>query len=128
MKRGFIGESPVPGYDVRILDDGNELPAGETGEIVVKLPTSARERCRPSGNADEAGFRSAYFDALPRLLPARPTRGYIDEDGYVWIMSRASTTSSTSPDTDSRRASMEEVVAGHPDVAECAVFGVRMTS
>lgn len=111
---------PAPGYDVQILDDtGHALPAGEMGDITVKLPL-------PPGtlvtlwNNDER-FKSSYLDAYPGYYLTGDA-GYQDEDGYVWIMSRIDDVINVAGHRLSTGA-MEEVLATHPDVAECAVVG-----
>ncbi len=111
---------PVPGYDVRVLDHkGAELPDGEIGSIVIKLPL-------PPGtlptlwNNDE-GYRSSYLSQYPgHYLTA--DAGFRDEDGYLWIMSRIDDIINVAGHRLSTGA-MEEVLASHPDVAECAVIG-----
>lgn len=112
---------PMPGYDVQILDDaGHPLPAGELGAIVVKLPL-------PPGtlptlwNAEER-FKSSYLNAFPGYYETGDA-GMIDEDGYLYIMARTDDVINVAGHRLSTGA-MEEVLAGHPDVAECAVIGV----
>jgi propionyl-CoA synthetase len=111
----------VPGWDLRVMDnDGAELPAGETGALVVKLPM-------PPGssptlwNADER-FRQTYLDPFPGSYHTADA-GYIDEHGYVFVMARTDDIINVAGHRLSTGA-MEEVLAAHPDVAECAVFGV----
>ena len=111
----------VPGWDVRALDgDGNELPAGETGALVVKLPM-------PPGtsptlwNADER-FREVYLSTVPGYYQTADA-GYIDEDGYVFVMARTDDIINVAGHRLSTGA-IEEVLAAHPDVAETAVIGV----
>tara|TARA_R110002124_G_scaffold2365_3_gene15333 strand:+ start:2740 stop:4632 length:1893 start_codon:yes stop_codon:yes gene_type:complete len=111
---------PMPGYDVQILDEaGNELPDGELGAIAIKLPL-------PPGtlsslwNAD-ARFQSSYLDAFPGYYETGDA-GYKDEDGYLYIMSRTDDVMNVAGHRLSS-GQMEEVLSGHPDVAECAVIG-----
>jgi propionyl-CoA synthetase len=111
----------VPGWDLRVLDDnGNELPASEIGALVVKLPM-------PPGssptlwNADER-FREAYLSAYPGHYQTADA-GYVDEQGYVFVMARADDVINVAGHRLSTGA-LEEVLAAHPDVAECAVIGV----
>ncbi|HEU4972760.1 MAG TPA: propionyl-CoA synthetase [Gaiellaceae bacterium] len=111
----------VPGWDVRVMDtDGNEAPAGEIGALVVKLPM-------PPGssptlwNAEER-FRETYLAAFPGYYQTADA-GYIDDDGYVFVMARTDDIINTAGHRLST-GSMEEVLAAHPDVAECAVVGV----
>ncbi|MFL6013521.1 MAG: propionyl-CoA synthetase [Gaiellaceae bacterium] len=111
----------VPGWDLRVLDrEGGEVDAGETGALVVKLPM-------PPGasptlwNAD-ARFREAYLSTYPGFYETADA-GYIDEDGYVHVMARTDDIINVAGHRLSTGA-MEEVLAEHPDVAECAVIGV----
>ncbi len=112
---------PMPGYDVQILDDaGHPLPAGELGAIVVKLPL-------PPGtlptlwNAEER-FKKSYLTAFPGFYETGDA-GMIDEDGYLYIMARTDDVINVAGHRLST-GGMEEVLAGHKDVAECAVIGV----
>jgi propionyl-CoA synthetase len=112
---------PVPGYDIRILDDdGDEVGPGTIGAIVVKLPL-------PPGNlptlwkADER-FRASYLETFPGYYLTADA-GFKDEDGYLSIMSRIDDIINVAGHRLSTGA-MEEVLAEHPDVAECAVIGV----
>jgi propionyl-CoA synthetase len=111
----------VPGWDVRVLDgDGSELPSGEIGALVVKLPM-------PPGasptlwNADDR-FREVYLSTFPGYYETADA-GYIDENGYLFVMSRTDDIINTAGHRLSTGA-MEEVLASHPDVAETAVIGV----
>ena len=111
----------MPGYDVQILDEGaNQMSAGELGAIAVKLPL-------PPGtlptlwNAEER-FRSSYLKQFPGYYETGDA-GYIDEDGYLYIMARTDDVINVAGHRLSTGA-MEEVLASHPDVAECAVIGV----
>jgi len=113
---------PVPGYDIRVLDDqGRELPRGETGNIVVKLPL-------PPGNLPTLwGNRQRFFDTyLARFEGYYLTgdAGIMDEQGYVWVMSRIDDVINVAGHRLSTGA-LEEALAMHPDVAECAVIGVE---
>jgi len=110
----------VPGYDVRVVDEScNEVRRGETGAIVVKLPT-------PPGflptlwQADDR-FVDAYMSEFPGYYKTADA-GYQDEDGYLYIMSRTDDIINVAGHRLSTGA-MEEVLSGHPDVAECAVIG-----
>ena len=112
---------PMPGYDIHILDEaGHELPAGELGAIAVKLPL-------PPGtlptlwNAEDR-FRKSYLNTFPGYYETGDA-GMIDEDGYVWIMARTDDVINVAGHRLST-GGMEEVLASHPDVAECAVIGV----
>jgi propionyl-CoA synthetase len=111
---------PAPGWDLRVLDaDGDQLPRGRIGALAVKLPM-------PPGssptlwNADER-FRQAYLSAYPGYYQTGDA-GYIDEAGYVFVMGRTDDVINVAGHRLSTGA-MEEVLASHPDVAECAVIG-----
>ncbi|MGE4220160.1 MAG: propionyl-CoA synthetase [Alphaproteobacteria bacterium] len=113
---------PVPGYDVRVLDPEThrERKAGEMGAICVRLPL-------PPGsfptlwNAPER-YRKAYMDDFPGFYTTSDA-GYMDEDGYVYVMGRTDDIINVAGHRLSTGA-MEEVLSAHPDVAECAVIGV----
>jgi propionyl-CoA synthetase len=120
VKHGSCGV-PVPGYDVRVLaDDGSESRPGETGNVVVKLPLPPG--CLPTLWNNEAGFQSTYLSAYPGYYLTADA-GYKDEDGYLYIMSRTDDVINVAGHRLST-GQMEEVLAAHPDVAECAVVGV----
>jgi propionyl-CoA synthetase len=112
---------PMPGYDIRVLDDaGDPLPAGKLGNVVVKLPLPPG--CLPTlWNADQR-FRAAYLDEFKGFYKTADA-GYIDDDGYLFIMSRTDDIINCAGHRLSTGA-MEEVCAEHPDVAECAVVGI----
>ena len=111
----------VPGYDVRVLDDeGRDLPAGEMGSIAVKLPMPPG--CLPTLWNNEEGYRKAYLEQYPGYY-VTSDGGCCDEDGYLWIMGRIDDVINVAGHRLSTGA-MEEVLAGHPAVAECAVLGV----
>jgi propionyl-CoA synthetase len=99
---------------------GTELPAGEIGALVVKLPM-------PPGssptlwNADER-YRQTYLSAFPGYYQTADA-GYVDDSGYVFVMARTDDIINVAGHRLSTGA-MEEVLASHPDVAECAVIGV----
>ena len=112
---------PMPGYDVQVLDEGGHPVApGTLGAIAVKLPL-------PPGtlptlwNAEER-FKKSYLTTFPGFYETGDA-GYIDEDGYLYIMARTDDVINVAGHRLSTGA-MEEVLAGHPDVAECAVIGV----
>jgi propionyl-CoA synthetase len=111
----------VPGWDLRVLDgDGNELPAGETGALVIRLPM-------PPGasptlwNADDR-WRETYLDPFPGFYLTADA-GYVDERGYAFVMARTDDIINVAGHRLST-GEMEEVLATHSDVAECAVIGV----
>jgi len=112
---------PVPGYHVRVLDAGHkELPPGDIGSIVIKLPLPPG--CLPTLWKNDQGFKDAYLSAFPGYYLTADA-GYKDEDGYLWIMSRTDDIINVAGHRLSTGA-MEEILASHPDVAECAVIGV----
>ena len=112
---------PVPGYDVRVLgDDGNELPAGQIGSLVMKLPLPPG--CLPTLWNNDEGYQKSYLDAFPGYYLTADA-GYKDEDGFLWVMTRTDDIINVAGHRLSTGA-MEEVLASHPDVAECAVVGV----
>ncbi|MEO1154455.1 MAG: AMP-binding protein, partial [Pseudomonadota bacterium] len=111
----------MPGWDVQILDEaGHPVPPGTLGAIAVKLPL-------PPGTLPtlwnaEARFRKSYLDHFPGYYETGDA-GYVDEDGYLYIMARTDDVINVAGHRLSTGA-MEEVLAAHPDVAECAVIGV----
>ncbi|HVI52656.1 MAG TPA: propionyl-CoA synthetase [Candidatus Sulfotelmatobacter sp.] len=114
----------VPGWDVQVLDEGHhQAPAGQVGALVVKLPL-------PPGtlstlwNADQR-FVDSYMDEFKGYYKTADA-GFIDEDGYVYVMSRTDDIINVAGHRLST-GGMEEVLASHPDVAECAVIGVHDT-
>ena len=122
-KQVKIGSSglPMPGYDVQILDEaGHPVGPDTLGAVAVKLPL-------PPGtlptlwNAEER-FRKSYLDHFPGYYETGDA-GMIDEDGYLYIMARTDDVINVAGHRLSTGA-MEEVLAAHPDVAECAVIGV----
>ncbi len=112
---------PMPGYHMEVLDDeGNPLAAGELGNIVVKMPLPPG--CLPTlWNAEER-FKSAYLSEFPGYYQTADA-GFIDEDGYLFIMARTDDIINVAGHRLST-GGMEEVVAAHKDVAECAVVGI----
>jgi propionyl-CoA synthetase len=120
VKPGSCGP-PVPGYDVRVLtDEGRESAPGETGNVVIKLPLPPG--CLPTLWNNDAAYLASYLTAYPGYYLTADA-GYKDEDGYLWIMSRTDDVINVAGHRLSTGA-MEEVLAAHPDVAECAVVGV----
>jgi propionyl-CoA synthetase len=111
----------VPGYDVQVLDENGEtVAAGDIGALVVKQPL-------PPGtfttlwNAEDR-YASAYFSRYPGYYETGDA-GYIDDNGYIFVMARTDDVINVAGHRLSTGA-MEEVLAEHPDVAECAVVGV----
>ncbi|ASY58668.1 AMP-binding protein [Sinorhizobium sp. CCBAU 05631] len=112
---------PLPGYDVQVLDDaGRPVRAGTLGNVVVKLPLPPG--CLPTLWKADDRFRSAYLEEYPGYYKTADA-GYIDEEGYVFIMARTDDIINVAGHRLSTGA-MEEVCASHPDVAECAVIGI----
>jgi propionyl-CoA synthetase len=113
---------PVPGYDVRIVDSGGrEVPPNETGSIVIKLPLPPG--CLPTLWKDDQGFQKSYLSRYPGYYLTGDA-GFKDEDGYLSIMSRIDDIINVAGHRLST-GGMEEVLCSHPDVAECAVVGVK---
>jgi propionyl-CoA synthetase len=111
----------VPGYDVRVLSEENkDLPAGQIGSIALKLPLPPG--CLPTLWNNDAGYETSYLTKHPGHYLTGDA-GYKDEEGYLYIMSRVDDIINVAGHRLSTGA-MEEVLASHPDVAECAVIGV----
>ncbi|RLJ59300.1 propionyl-CoA synthetase [Litoreibacter meonggei] len=111
----------MPGYDVQVLDEGGHpMKAGELGAIAIKLPLPPGTM--PNLWNAEARFIKSYLTAFPGYYETGDA-GMIDEDGYLYIMARTDDVINVAGHRLSTGA-MEEVLAGHPDVAECAVIGV----
>ena len=112
---------PMPGYDVQILDEEGELlPAGKMGAICIRLPMPPG--CLPTlWHADER-YRQSYLARYPGWYLTGDA-GYKDADGYLYIMSRTDDIINVAGHRLST-GGMEEVLASHKDVAECAVIGV----
>jgi propionyl-CoA synthetase len=112
---------PMPGYDIHILDESHkEVEAGKIGAIVVKLPLPPG--CLPTLWQNDARFRESYLAEFPGYYQTADA-GYIDDDGYVYIMARTDDIINVAGHRLST-GGMEEVLASHPDVAECAVVGI----
>ena len=113
---------PVPGWDVRVVDsDGAEIPAGQIGNIVLRLPLPPG--CFPTLWHNDSGYVSSYLESYPGFYETGDA-GYLDEDGYLYIMSRTDDIINVAGHRLST-GGMEEVLASHPDVAECAVIGIK---
>ena len=111
----------VPGYDIRVLDeDGHDAPIGEIGALCVRLPLPPG--CTPTLWGGDERWISGYLSRFPGHYMTADA-GYLDLDGYVYVMSRIDDVINTAGHRLST-GQMEEVVSGHPDVAECAVVGV----
>ena len=113
---------PVPGWDLRVLkSSGEEAAAGELGSIVAKLPLAPG--ALPTLWKSDQRFKSSYLDAFPGFYNTGDA-GCIDEDGYVYVMGRTDDVINVAGHRLSTGA-MEEILAEHPDVAECAVIGTH---
>jgi propionyl-CoA synthetase len=121
IKAGSAGK-PMPAWDVQVLgENGQPLPAGQTGAIACRLPL-------PPGTLSglwnaENRFRQAYLDRFPGYYQTGDA-GYLDADGYVYVMSRTDDVINVAGHRLSTGA-IEEVLATHADVAECAVTGIH---
>jgi propionyl-CoA synthetase len=112
----------VPGFNVVILDEnGKPVPAGQQGYIAIKLPLPPS--CLTTIWGDVARFKDNYLETYPGYF-STGDGGYIDEDGYVFIMGRVDDVINVAGHRLST-GEMEEVVGKHPMVAECAVIGRR---
>jgi propionyl-CoA synthetase len=121
VRHGSAGKS-VPGFDIAVVDDaGRELPHGEMGALVIRLPLPPGALLTLWQN--DAGFIDRYLEHYPGYYNAGDA-GYMDEDGYIYVMARTDDVINVAGHRLST-GRMEEVIASHPEVAECAVFGVR---
>ncbi|MFO1188542.1 MAG: propionyl-CoA synthetase [Alphaproteobacteria bacterium] len=112
---------PVPGWDLSVLDEGGRpVKAGVTGALVARLPLPPGTL--PTLWNNEQGYRERYLATFPGYYMTADA-GHIDEDGYVYVMARTDDIINVAGHRLSTGA-MEEVLTGHPDVAECAVIGV----
>lgn len=113
---------PTPGFNVQVLDDeGQPCPAGKQGNIVVKRPLPPS--CLPSIWGNFERFHNDYLKAFPGYY-LTGDGGYIDDDGYVFIMGRIDDVINVAGHRLST-GEMEEVLTGHPAIAECCVIGVH---
>jgi propionyl-CoA synthetase len=113
---------PVPGYDVRITGpDGADVPAGQTGEIVIRLPLPPG--CLPTLWRDDQRFADSYLSQRNGAY-VTGDGGYRDTDGYLYVMGRTDDVINVAGHRLST-GEMEEILASHPAVAECAVIGVH---
>ena len=113
---------PTPGFDVQILDmNGEQCAANESGAVVIKLPLPPG--CLPTIWQNNERFQAGYLSEYPGYYLSGDG-GYIDDDGYLFIMGRTDDVINVAGHRLST-GEMEEIVAAHPAVAECAVFGVN---
>jgi propionyl-CoA synthetase len=111
----------MPGYDIHVLDEGgHEVKPGTLGAICVKLPLPPS--CLPTLWGNDERFRKSYLDHFPGYYETADA-GFMDEDGYVYIMARTDDIINVAGHRLST-GGMEEVLASHPNVAECAVVGI----
>jgi propionyl-CoA synthetase len=112
---------PVPGFAVAVLDpQGEPLPVGQQGALAVRLPLPPGSL--PTLWNDDAGFRRAYLAEFPGYY-STGDGGYVDADGYVFVMGRTDDVINVAGHRLST-GEFEEVLAAHPAIAECAVIGV----
>ena len=113
---------PMPGYEVHVVDEAaRPLPAGTMGSLVIKLPLPPG--CLPTLYRQDERMRESYLKEFPGYYKTADA-GLIDEDGYLTILGRTDDIINVAGHRLST-GGMEEVVASHPDVAECAVLGVK---
>ena len=112
---------PVPGYDVRIFDGLRDLGRGHEGNIVVKLPLPPG--CLAGVWGDESKFVDAYLSAVPGYY-VTGDGGHLDDEGYLFVMGRVDDVINVAGHRLST-GEIEEILASHVDVAECAVIGVN---
>ena len=112
----------MPGYKIEVVDEASKpLPAGTMGSIVIKLPLPPG--CLPTLWQQDERCKEAYFNEFPGYYKTADA-GYIDEDGYVFVMGRTDDIINVAGHRLST-GGMEEILASHPDVAECAVLGIK---
>ncbi len=113
---------PMPGYDVQVVDEAAKpIKAGTVGSIVIKLPLPPA--ALPTLWQQDARMRESYLGEFPGFYKTADA-GYIDDDGYVWVMGRTDDIINVAGHRLST-GGMEEVLASHQDVAECAVLGIN---
>ena len=113
---------PSPGFNVQVVDmEGNQVPAGEQGQIAVKLPLPPG--CMSTVWGDDDRFRNTYLAPIDGFYSSGDG-GFVDEDGYVFVMGRTDDVINVAGHRLST-GEMEEVVAAHPAIAECCVVGAH---
>ncbi|WP_286219947.1 propionyl-CoA synthetase [Marinobacter apostichopi] len=113
---------PSPGFDVQVVDPkGQQMPAGEQGQIAVKLPLPPG--CLLTVWGDDERFHKSYLAPIPGFYSSGDG-GFVDEDGYVFVMGRTDDVINVAGHRLST-GEMEEVVASHPAIAECCVVGAH---
>ena len=112
----------MPGYAVEIVDEASRpVATGKMGSIVIRLPLPPG--CLPTLYRQDERMRESYLHEFPGFYKTSDA-GYVDEDGYLYIMGRTDDIINVAGHRLST-GGMEEVIASHPDVAECAVVGVK---
>jgi propionyl-CoA synthetase len=113
---------PMPGYQVDVVDEAaRKVPANTMGSIVIKLPMPPA--CLPTLWEQDERCTEAYFNEFPGYYKTSDA-GYMDEDGYVFVMGRTDDIINVAGHRLST-GGMEEILASHADVAECAVLGIK---
>ena len=113
---------PMPGYKIEVVDEASKpVPAGTMGSIVIKLPLPPA--CLPTLWEQDERCKEAYFNEFPGYYKTSDA-GYLDDDGYVFVMGRTDDIINVAGHRLST-GGMEEILASHPDVAECAVLGIK---
>jgi propionyl-CoA synthetase len=113
---------PMPGYRVEVVDEASkQVAAGTMGSIVIKLPLPPA--CLPTLWQQDERCKEAYFSEFPGYYKTSDA-GYLDEDGYVFVMGRTDDIINVAGHRLST-GGMEEILASHSDVAECAVLGIK---
>ncbi len=114
--------APTPGFNVQVVDmNGSQVPAGEQGQVAIKLPLPPG--CLMTVWSDDERFCNSYLKPIEGFYSSGDG-GYIDDDGYVFIMGRTDDVINVAGHRLST-GEMEEVVASHPAIAECCVVGVH---
>ena len=112
----------MPGYKIEVVDEASKpLPADTMGSIVIKLPLPPG--CLPTLWQQDERCKEAYFNEFPGYYKTADA-GYIDKDGYVFVMGRTDDIINVAGHRLST-GGMEEILGSHPDVAECAVLGIK---
>ncbi|TXM69074.1 propionyl-CoA synthetase [Methylobacterium sp. WL120] len=113
---------PMPGYDVQVLDEGGKpVPAGTMGTIAIRLPLPPG--CLPTLWGSDTRMRTSYLETFPGWYDTSDA-GVIDADGYITVLGRTDDIINVAGHRLST-GGMEAVLSSHPDVAECAVIGIR---
>jgi propionyl-CoA synthetase len=121
VRAGSTGK-PSPGFDVKCLNENGEIkPPGEIGSLAIKLPLPPS--CSSTLWQDEERYKTAYLEEFSGWYSSADA-GYIDTDGYIWVMARTDDIINCAGHRLSTGA-MEEVLSKHKDIAECAVVGIE---